>query len=419
MTVDLQSASDRDLISVVAEGDRGALHELFTRHQPWLAARVRQRCSDPEIVAEVVNDTFLVVWEKPRKYSGEGEVAAWLWGIAIRTLLHRLRPRKSVFERLVQSRPEHVPSAEEAVLLGVEHGDVGHGAPAALARAAGRRPGHGPRRTVHARGRRAAGDPQRHRQEPDEPGPARAEGGSAVSTERTEWHAGEQELAAYVSGRTPRRWPPRSRRTCSAARAAAARLAGTAGDGDGELAWARLADAIDRPTPTPLGSPHPRPLVRAVRRSRPRPWSRPRWPRVVLVGLVPLAAAVTAGDAGLVALLVLAPLAPMAAVALAYREWADPAGEISLATPSAGLRLVALRALARVRWRPSRWRSSCCSPSTRGPPTCPLRLGAAWCLPGLALAALVLLAGTTRRRPVPRRGRAQRSAGPCRRRWPW
>jgi RNA polymerase sigma-70 factor, ECF subfamily len=125
VTVDLQSASDRDLISVVAEGDRGALHELFTRHQPWLAARVRQRCSDPEIVAEVVNDTFLVVWDKPRKYSGEGEVAAWLWGIAIRTLLHKLRPRKSVFERLVQNRAEHVPSAEEAVLLGVEHGDVG------------------------------------------------------------------------------------------------------------------------------------------------------------------------------------------------------------------------------------------------------------------------------------------------------
>ena len=76
-------------------------------------------------MAEVVNDTFLVVWDKPRKYSGEGEVAAWLWGIAIRTLLHKLRPRKSVLERLVHTRAEHVPSAEEAVLLGVEHGDVG------------------------------------------------------------------------------------------------------------------------------------------------------------------------------------------------------------------------------------------------------------------------------------------------------
>jgi RNA polymerase sigma-70 factor (ECF subfamily) len=125
VTVDQDLPSDRALLTEIAAGDRGALHELFIRHQPWLAARVRQRCSDPAIVAEVVNDTFLVVWDKPGRYSGEGEVAAWLWGIAIRTLLQRLRPRKSVFERLVQLRPEQEPSAEEAVLLAVEHSDVG------------------------------------------------------------------------------------------------------------------------------------------------------------------------------------------------------------------------------------------------------------------------------------------------------
>ena len=125
MTVDQGSPSDRALLAEIATGDRGALHELVTRHQPWLAARVRRRCSDPAVVAEVVNDTFLAVWQKPAAYKGDGEVAAWLWGIAIRTLLHRLRPRKSVFERLVQIRPEHAPSAEEAVLLSVEHSDVG------------------------------------------------------------------------------------------------------------------------------------------------------------------------------------------------------------------------------------------------------------------------------------------------------
>lgn len=125
VTVDQELPSDRDLLTEIAAGDRGALHELFTRHQPWLAARVRQRCPDPAIVAEVVNDTFLVVWQKPGRYNAEGEVAAWLWGIAIRTLLQRLRPRKSVFERLVQLRPEQEPSAEEAVLLAVEHTDVG------------------------------------------------------------------------------------------------------------------------------------------------------------------------------------------------------------------------------------------------------------------------------------------------------
>jgi len=117
--------TDRELLVEIAAGDRGALHQLFDRHQPWLAARVRRRCSDPEIVHEVVNDTFLVVWEHPGRYRETGEVAAWLWGIAIRTLLHRLRPRKSVLERLLQHRHETFPSAEEAVLLRIEHSDVG------------------------------------------------------------------------------------------------------------------------------------------------------------------------------------------------------------------------------------------------------------------------------------------------------
>jgi RNA polymerase sigma-70 factor (ECF subfamily) len=87
VTLDQASPTDRDLLAQIADGDRGALHILFTRHQPWLAARVRGRCADPAIVNEVVNDSFLAVWQQPRRYKGDGEVAAWLWGIAIRTTI--------------------------------------------------------------------------------------------------------------------------------------------------------------------------------------------------------------------------------------------------------------------------------------------------------------------------------------------
>jgi RNA polymerase sigma-70 factor, ECF subfamily len=125
VTQDPGAPSDAELLALVGEGDRGALHTLFTRHHPWLTARVRRRCADPTIVAEVVNDTFLAVWQQPGRYTGQGEVPAWLWGIAIRTLLHRLRPRKPLLERLVQFRAEHHPSAEEAVLEQVQHSDVG------------------------------------------------------------------------------------------------------------------------------------------------------------------------------------------------------------------------------------------------------------------------------------------------------
>ena len=219
-----------------------------------------------------------------------------------------------------------------------------------------------------------------------------------MSTERTAWHAGEQELADYVAGRTPRALAASVEAhllACASCRDDLARVSAAA---PREEAWERLADAIDRPSAGVLGR-----VTRGhwlVRSAIATPaMVRAALAAVVLVGVVPLAVALLLGDAGLVALLVLAPLAPVAAVAVAYREWADPAGEISLATASSGLRLVAARALAVslvalplavvVLLAVDAWVEEV-----------PMRLGAAWCLPGLALAALVLLAGTTRFDPL-------------------
>ncbi len=122
--------SDADLLAAVAEADRDALRDLFHRHEPWLAARLSRRCSDVSLVDQAIQDTFLAVWRKPGGWRGQGEVAAWLWGIAIRSLLHQLRPRLSVAERLSRLRSPEALSAEEHVLAQIEHTDVG----AALAR---------------------------------------------------------------------------------------------------------------------------------------------------------------------------------------------------------------------------------------------------------------------------------------------
>ncbi|UUZ58765.1 RNA polymerase sigma factor [Nocardioides sp. B-3] len=121
---DWASASDAELVGGVRERDRGALHELFVRHEPRLAARLAHRCGDSSIVDEAVSDTFLAVW-RDAHWRGEGEVGARLWGIAIRSLLHRLRPRKNVFERLVNLRTPAVLSAEEEVLARVQYSNVG------------------------------------------------------------------------------------------------------------------------------------------------------------------------------------------------------------------------------------------------------------------------------------------------------
>jgi RNA polymerase sigma-70 factor (ECF subfamily) len=115
---------DGELLAAVAEGDRAAFDELYRRHAPWLQLRLARRCADRAMVEEALQDTFVTVWRKPRSYAGQGDVGAWLWGIGIRQLLNRMRPRKTLAWHLL-SRSDHIVSAEDDVLVGVEHGDLG------------------------------------------------------------------------------------------------------------------------------------------------------------------------------------------------------------------------------------------------------------------------------------------------------
>lgn len=118
--------TDDELLAAVAGHDRGALRELYLRHEPWLTPRLARRCADSATVEEVVQDTFTTVWRSADRYAGRGEVAAWVWGIAIRTLMHHVRPRRPILARLTALRHEDQRlSAEDELLLGVEHGDLG------------------------------------------------------------------------------------------------------------------------------------------------------------------------------------------------------------------------------------------------------------------------------------------------------
>jgi RNA polymerase sigma factor (sigma-70 family) len=82
-----------------------------------------RRCNDRDLVADAIGDTFVAVWQKPRGFRGDGDIAAWLWGIAIRRLVSRLRTRSSV--AAVFEHPGAAPAAEDQVLLSVEYCDMG------------------------------------------------------------------------------------------------------------------------------------------------------------------------------------------------------------------------------------------------------------------------------------------------------
>ena len=98
---------DDELIAAVARGDDAALREMFSRHAPWLAARLRAVLPAAE-VEDALQETFLAVWQGARGYrpggsagagcaavgsAAAGSAGGWLWGIARRQAALLLRRR--------------------------------------------------------------------------------------------------------------------------------------------------------------------------------------------------------------------------------------------------------------------------------------------------------------------------------------
>ncbi len=84
------------LVRLVAKGDRAAFEELYRRTSPWLAVRLRRRCADEQIVAEVMQETYLAVWRAAGAFAGSaagGTAVGWVWTIAARRLVDAFRRR--------------------------------------------------------------------------------------------------------------------------------------------------------------------------------------------------------------------------------------------------------------------------------------------------------------------------------------
>ena len=119
--------ADAVLVNAVSAGDEAALTALYERHATWLYVRLLRRCNDEDLVADVLQDTFVAVWRGAENWRGDGEVAAWIWGIGLRRLISRLRRSTAptpIPADEVAASTVHAVSAEDAALLGVEHGEL-------------------------------------------------------------------------------------------------------------------------------------------------------------------------------------------------------------------------------------------------------------------------------------------------------
>ena len=117
-----------ELLRRTARGDRRAFDELYRRTAPWLTVRLRRRCADEDVVAEVLQETYLAVWRSAGSQahaSADGSALGWLWTIAAHRLIDafRNRARRSRIPE-VPTVEAVAPAAEDEVLAGLIDGDL-------------------------------------------------------------------------------------------------------------------------------------------------------------------------------------------------------------------------------------------------------------------------------------------------------
>jgi RNA polymerase sigma-70 factor, ECF subfamily len=82
---------DRNLITSIAMSNCEAFDELYVKYRRRLARFIARVSSRNEDIEEIINDTFMIVWQSAGEYRHASQVSTWIFGIAYHTALKSLR----------------------------------------------------------------------------------------------------------------------------------------------------------------------------------------------------------------------------------------------------------------------------------------------------------------------------------------
>ena len=121
------STKERDsaLLVAVASGDRRALEELYLGYHRRLARFLARFTPRYENIEEIINDTFMVVWQNAKNFRHASQVSTWIIGIAYRTALKSFRRQKNhTGEQSLENYPVQTvdPTVDAEVNDWLKHG---------------------------------------------------------------------------------------------------------------------------------------------------------------------------------------------------------------------------------------------------------------------------------------------------------
>jgi RNA polymerase sigma-70 factor, ECF subfamily len=115
---------DSALLAAVAAGDRRALEELYLSYHRRLARFLSRFTPRYENIEEIINDTFMVVWQNAKEFRNASQVSTWIIGIAYRTALKSFRRQKNHAVASLEDYPEQTvdPTVDAEVNDWLKHG---------------------------------------------------------------------------------------------------------------------------------------------------------------------------------------------------------------------------------------------------------------------------------------------------------
>ncbi|MDG0853512.1 RNA polymerase sigma factor [Roseateles puraquae] len=83
-------ALELELLAGVRRGRRGDFDALYRIYHPRLTRFLAHMLRQTDLLEEVLNDTLLVLWQRPDSFDGRSKLSTWIFGIAYRKGLKAL-----------------------------------------------------------------------------------------------------------------------------------------------------------------------------------------------------------------------------------------------------------------------------------------------------------------------------------------
>jgi RNA polymerase sigma-70 factor (ECF subfamily) len=111
-----RSGDEIQLMSRIADGDARAFDELYRIYRPRLTRFLINMTRRRQMTEEVLNDTMMVVWNRPHGYDGTSKLSTWIFAIAYRKALKALHRNQDPLEdKLAETRPSLEDGPEQQV----------------------------------------------------------------------------------------------------------------------------------------------------------------------------------------------------------------------------------------------------------------------------------------------------------------